>query len=194
MARSRRWHRRPHGSKVSSRSDFREILFAEIISVTGGLFAGFLLALTTDRFYLIPGLLILIPGFLEMRGSISGSLAARLSSGMILGATKPEFAHNRIMKGNVIAAILLALAVSLMLGVIAFGLSWLVFGKAIISIILISVLAGLLSNIIEIPVTIATTFWLFRKGYDPNNIMGPYVTTVGDIVSILSLLIAIMII
>jgi mgtE-like transporter len=58
----------------------------------------------------------------------------------------------------------------------------------------IALIAGLLSNLIEIPLTVLTTFWLFRHGHDPNNIMGPYVTTTGDISSIISIFVAVLII
>ena len=54
-------------------SDFREIVSAEFISITGGLMAGLILSFMLDKIYLVPGLFILIPGFLEMRGSLSGS-------------------------------------------------------------------------------------------------------------------------
>ncbi len=73
---------------------FKEILFSQIISIIGGLIAGTFLAVHTDQLLLVPGLFILLPGFLEMRGSISGTLSARLSSGLFLGVIKPNrFSH-----------------------------------------------------------------------------------------------------
>lgn len=174
--------------------DFKEILGAEIISTTGGLFAGLLLASFVGKLSLIPGLLIFLPGFLEMKGNISGSLSSRLSSGMFLGVLKPKFHRSRVLKGNVIASFLLVIILSLILGSIAYFVSSLVLGINAPQIILVSLIAGIISNLIEIPLTIATTFWLFKKGHDPNNIMGPYVTTLGDIVSIIALLIGILVV
>jgi len=174
--------------------DFREIFSAEILSITGGLFAGTLLAFAIGKIELVPGIFILLPGFLEMRGNISGSLSARLSSGLHLGIVKPKIEKNKIVRGNVIASVLLVIIVSAVLGTVAYFANLYFFGVNNISIIFIALFAGIFSNIIEIPITIFTTFWLFRHGHDPNNIMGPYVTTIGDIVSILSLLIAIVII
>ncbi|MBI2971934.1 MAG: magnesium transporter [Candidatus Aenigmarchaeota archaeon] len=174
--------------------DFREILTTELISVTGGLLAGVLLAFATNQIELIPGVLILLPGFLEMRGNISGSLSGRLSSGLFLGALKPEVRNNRVLRGNIAAALLLVILVSTLLGIVAYAATYYVFGIGSPKIILIAFAAGLLSSIIEIPLTIITTFWLFRHGHDPNNIMGPYVTTTGDIVSIASLLFAMVIV
>ncbi len=176
------------------RKDFREILSAELISVIGGLAAGLLLAFATNQIELIPGLLILLPGFLEMRGNISGSLSARLSSGLIVGAIKPEVANQRIVKGNVTASIILSVFLSLLLGVVAFFSIFLFFQIINYKIIFIALIAGVLSNLIEIPLTIITVFWLFSHGHDPNNIMGPYVTTTGDIISVVSLLVAMVVI
>lgn len=176
------------------RRDFKEMLSAEILAMTGGLFAGFVLAFATKKLELIPGLFILIPGFLEMRGNISGTLSGRLSSGLFVGAIKPRLRRGRILNGNIVASVFLGIAVSLILGVLAYAMSSYVFGIADPRIIALALIAGVLANLIEIPLTVAATFWLFRHGHDPNNVMGPYVTTTGDIVSIISLFIAVLVV
>src|SRR3989344_6234774 len=176
------------------KKDMKEMLSSELISVTGGLIAGFMLASATNQLELIPGILILLPGFLEMRGNISGALSARLSAGMFLGKLKPKFENSRILKSNILACFAQVLIVSFVLGIVSFLSVDIFFGISNMKIVYIAILAGILSNLIEIPLTTIATFWLFRHGHDPNNIMGPYVTTTGDLVSIVSLLIAIVII
>ena len=176
------------------KKDMKEMLSSELISVTGGLIAGFMLASATNQLELIPGILILLPGFLEMRGSISGALSARLSAGLFLGKLKPKLENSKILKSNILACFAQVLIVSFVLGIVAFLAVDIFFGISNMKIIYIAILAGILSNLIEIPLTTIATFWLFRHGHDPNNIMGPYVTTTGDLVSIVSLLIAIVII
>lgn len=172
------------------REEFSEGLLAEIISVSGGVFAGSLLVLSIGRIELLPGLLVLLPGFLEMRGSISGSLSARLSAALFLKYTRPRVRRNFVLRENVVSSVILALAVSIVLGIIAFLISLYIFGIFSPMIIFVALVAGLISNMIEIPLTIFFTFWLFSHGHDPNNVMGPYITTVGDIVSIISIIIA----
>jgi len=130
---------------------------------------------------------------LEMRGNISGTLAARLTSGLFVRAIKPEIKKSKLLYGNVIAAVVLSLIVGAVLGIIACSINFLFFGEMALRIIYIALTSAFLSSMINIPLTVIAVFWLFERGYDPNNIMGPYVTTVGDIVSILSLLAAIMI-
>lgn len=170
-------------------SSFKEIFSSQIISIIGGLIAGTMLAVHIDKILLIPGMLILLPGFLEMRGNISGSFAARLTAGLFLGVVSTKSIKTRIVKGNLLASFVLAVIVSFVLGLIAFLFNLLVFKISTPNIILIPLIAGVIANAIEIPLTLFATLYFFRKGHDPNNIMGPFVTSTGDITSIVSILI-----
>jgi len=172
---------------------FKEILSSQMVSIAGGLIAGTLLAIYTDKLFIIPGMLILLPGFLEMRGNISGSLAARLTSGMFLKVVKKNKINTKIVRGNIFASFFLAIIISLLLGIFAFLFNMWIFHIIMPKIILIPLIAGILANIIEIPITILATFYIFRKGHDPDNIMGPFVTSSGDIVSVVALLFVIMV-
>ncbi|HLD83472.1 MAG TPA: magnesium transporter [archaeon] len=171
-------------------SSFKEILSSQAASIAGGLIAGTLIALHADKLLLVPGMLILIPGFLEMRGNISGSFSSRLTSGLFLGVVKPDRFGTKIVKGNLLASFLQAMIISFSLGVIAFLFNWLIFGVSSTGIIIFPVVAGIIANAMEIPLALFITFYLFRKGHDPNNIMGPVITSTGDIISVISLLIA----
>src|SRR3989344_2430901 len=146
--------------------DFFEISVSELISVTGGIIAGIFLLGLIDKLSLIPGLLILLPGFLEMHGNISGSLAGRLSSALYTKKIKPKFTKSKFLTDNIFSNI------------------------NDIRVLYIALFAAVLTIILEIPITIISTFWLFRHKYDLDDIMGPYVTTLGDIISILSLFLA----
>lgn len=174
--------------------NFKDILSSQIVSVIGSLLAGTLLALYMDKLFLLPGMLILLPGFLEMRGSISGTFASRLSSGLFLKVINPDKVETRLIRGNVIASFLLAMAVSFALGLVAFLLTLVLLQQSIPQLIIVPLLAGIIANAVEIPLTLFMTLYLFRKGHDPNNIMGPFITSTGDIISILSLLAVMMVI
>lgn len=170
--------------------DIKEISASVFLSVTGGLFAGGVLAFFTNQLNLIPGLFVLFPGFLEMRGSITGALSSRIISALHMGKLEPG-KRKGFLVDNIMATILLSLIVSLLLGIFAYILSYFVFKVENLDIIWISVTAALLSSILLVPMTIAPCFWLYKKGLEPGNIMGPYVTTIGDVTSVLSLFIAI---
>jgi mgtE-like transporter len=102
--------------------------------------------------------------------------------------------EKRVLYGNFLASFFLVIMVSFFLGLIAMLFTYLIMGIILWKIIWVSLIAALLANVIEIPSTYFTTLWLFKKGHDPNNIMGPFVSTTGDIVSILALLVAIVVV
>jgi len=169
---------------------FNDILSSQIVSLAGGLVAGTLLALYTNQLLLIPAIFLILPGFLEMWGNVSGTFASRLSSGLFLGVVNPQRMHTKAVAGNLVAAFCLALVVSVVLGCVAFLFNRIVFGLSTYQLLVIPVIAGIIASVIVIPLTLIITFALFRRGHDPNNIMGPLITSLGDVVSVLALLIA----
>ena len=175
-------------------SNFREIISSQIVSMIVGLAAGTLLAIYTDKILLIPGMLLLLPGFLELRGNISGSFASRLSSGMYLNVINPKRLNTKIIRNNLLASFLLVIIVCLALGFIIFVFDYFFFGIYMPRIILLPLIAGVIANAIEITITLFSTAYFFRKGHDPNNLMGPIITSTGDVTSIISIFIAILII
>jgi mgtE-like transporter len=172
---------------------FKEIFSSQLVSIFGGLIAGTFLAVYTDELLMIPGMLILIPGFLEMRGNISGSLASRITSGLFLGIVSPNKVHTKLVRGNIYASFVLVMIVSFALGILACLFNFITLGIFTPKIIIVPIVAAVMSSLIEIPITITATFYLFRKGHDPNNIIGPLVSSTGDVTSILSLIIAMVI-
>lgn len=174
--------------------DFRDILGSELVSVTGGLLTGSILAAQEDVLLAIPGVLIIVPGFLEMRGNISGTLSSRLTAGLFLGEIETGDWRSRIILGNLFGSILLSLGISISLGLIAFLFTLVAFDRIATNLILIPVIAGVVANGIEVPLTVYATFFVFRRGHDPNNVIGPFVTSTGDVTSILALLLAVILV
>lgn len=172
---------------------FKEILCSQIVSIFCGLFAGGILVLYTKNILLIPSMLIILPGFLEMRANISGPLASRISSGLFLGIVNSQMrakTNRKIVQGNILASVLLTIIACLFLGLLAFFMNYFIFKIYMPRIIFVLLFAGLIANVIELPITLFITFFLFQKGHDPNNIVGPFLTSLGDITSIVALLIA----
>lgn len=168
------------------RREIEEIGFAEVISVTGAVLAGLLLVFFEKEILSVPGIFILLPGFLAMKGSIGGSLSARIAN-----AISKKQLNNKLIFNNIVAAFFLSVFVSFLLGLMAFILTKILFGVFLIKIIFVAVFAGILSSVLTINLTINTTIYLSKKGYDPANLMGPYITTIGDFIGILSLFISI---
>ncbi len=168
--------------------DFREIVGFGSVSLVFSLFAGLLLAVFMNKIFIIPGILILLPGFLEMRGNISGSLSSRLTAALFLKIIKPKIKNTKILRDNIIASFLLAFALGITLGLLAVAFEFLIFKVFYWKLLIISLGAALISTILQIPLTVSLTFYFFKKGYDPNNIMGPVITSIGDVTSLFAIL------
>lgn len=171
--------------------NLREMLSAQLISMSIALVAGVALASATHQIELIPGLFVLLPGFLEMRGGISGSLSARLGSALHLGTLEKPYRESALLRDNILATAFLAVAVSTLLGLVAFVASHVLFQITNINLLLVSFIAGILSTVILTPLTLFVTFHSYENGVDPDNVVGPYITSGGDVISILSILFAI---
>ena len=119
-----------------------------------------MLVIYTDKLLLLPGMLILLPGFLEMRGNISGTFASRLSSGLFLGVINPNKIDSHLIRGNLYASFSLAIIVSLVLGLIALAFNYLLLGIVTWQILWLPLIAGIIANGIEIFITLVATIYL----------------------------------
>lgn len=169
----------------------KETLSAELASVTGGLVAGLGLARMTGQLEAIPGMLVMIPAVLGIRGNIGGSLAARLGSALHMGVIRPELLSDGELARNVAASLILSAFESLLIGVFTLGTSILL-GLSVepLGLVLMSLVAGILSAVLEIPAIVGMAIILFRRGVDPDSVMGPIQSTVGDVVCVLCLFLA----
>ncbi|MEK9166744.1 MAG: magnesium transporter [Patescibacteria group bacterium] len=171
--------------------DFDDIFFSQFRGILGGIIVGLIIALHKGNLFEIPGMLILIPGLLEMRGSIGGTFASRICSGLYLGIIKPDKLFTKLIRENFLATLILTATSSTVIGLVAFLVNFFILNNLNPDLILIAVLSGIIGNLIEIPLTLFVTIFYFKRGDDPNNSIGPFVSTTGDIVNILALLIAI---
>ena len=168
--------------------NIEEIIFSQAFSIIGGLTAGTILAIYIDKILLIPGLFILLPGFLEMGNAISGSLSSRLSSRLY----QRKFTHS-ILNQNITASFILILISSTFLGILAYLISKFFFNINSVTIIFITIIASIISGLILLPLTSKIVLWLYHHHDDPDNLIGASSTTLGDIINIGAILISIVI-
>jgi len=158
----------------------------------GGIIAGSTLTLMINLFNTIPGLIIVIPAIIAMRGNISTAFGSRLGSAYHLGIINAENLWNEELKQNIIGSIILSFLVSIIIGILAYVTTLVFFNIRPNPFIIISIviLAGLLSAFILIFLTIIIIYLVFRRGYDPDNITGPALATFGDIVTMFCIFIS----
>jgi len=152
----------------------------------GAIVAGSTLSLMAELFEKIPGLIVVIPAIIAMRGNISTALGSRLGSAYHLGVIDSDNLWSNELKQNVFGSIVLGFIVSLIIGIFAYTSS-VFMGRSPDPVIIISivVIAGILSALILTLMTIAIIFLVFKRGWDPDNITGPALATFGDIVTMI---------
>ena len=164
--------------------DFSESLFSLIFCTFGDLITGIIMGVSTSSLQALPALLILIPPAIGMRGNIFASLGSRLGTYLHTGQISPSF-RGKILSQNVSSSFILSISMSFYLGLLAtFTANFLGMEVKAIDMILISLIGGVLSAFFMLAFTIATAFFSYRLGWDPDNVTTPLITLVGDVITL----------
>ena len=170
-----------------------ETFTALFICAIGDLIAGILLSGMTGTLEMLPGLLVLIPGAIGMRGNIFGALGSRLGSNLHIGTLTPELKRSPILNQNIASAIILTIIMSIFLAFAAKAFCMLL-GFSSISLAeftVISVLGGIFSGALLLPATILISIKSYENGWDPDNVTTPLIAASGDLFTIPSILLAV---
>lgn len=172
---------------------YRETIPVLLVALAGGLFAGLVLEQLVESVTRFPGLLVMVPVFLATRGNVYGSLGGRIASGLHQGLVRPQFEWNPRLVHAVIASFINGIGISIVIGVITW-LSLLLIGwepAALYELVAIMLIAGGLTSFVMIAGLLVLIFAGYRYGYDPDNLVGPIVTTLGDIFGMLFLFLSV---
>lgn len=172
---------------------YRESLPALAVSAAGGLLAGLVLGGMRAELRAVDGLLVIVPALLATRGNVYGSLGARVATGLHQGLVAPRLreADDRLARAAA-AALANGLLASLFAATAAFAvLRTFARDPAPLPILAaIALLSGLLSGVALVSVVLVVVFAGFRRGRDPDTLVGPVVTTAGDVFGLAFLLLA----
>jgi mgtE-like transporter len=186
--RAPRWYR----SLLAERRTLRQGLVALVLSTVAGFVAGLTLAGIGDTLRQLPGLLVLVPAAVGMRGTIFGAIGARLGTTNAAGTFEVSSRRDGVLYRNVYVAVVTTFASSLWLAVLARIVSS-VFGAPSISIwslITISVVGGVLGSVLILLVTIGFSVLSYRRGWDLDSVSTPLVTALGDVATLPTLFLA----
>jgi mgtE-like transporter len=171
----------------------RQSLVALGLNSTSSLVAGAFLGSITGTFAKFPGLLVLVPAAIGLRGNIFGTFGSRISttihSGTFRLSTRPDTALGQ----NVLAAGILTLAMSAVLAVVAkvvavaLGLEGTI---GVLDLAVISIVGGVLGSLVVMAATLGLTAGAVRYGWDLDNVTAPLVSTLGDVLTLPALWLA----
>lgn len=176
----------------AERRTLRQGLVALVLSTAASFVAGLTLGAITGTLDLLPGLLVLIPASVGLRGTIFGAIGARLGTGIHAGLFEPTLRRDSLLRHNVEVGLLSSVLASFYLA----GMARLVasaFGEDTISfwdLLTISVVGGVLASVAILLVTIGIAVLSFRKGWDLDAVSTPMVTAIGDMVTLPTLFLA----
>jgi mgtE-like transporter len=173
---------------------YREALPVLLASAIGGLVAGLVLGGMRTDFENVAGLIALVPALLATRGNVYGALGAKLSSGLHQGLVEPSV---RDADERVISAMAAAMLNGVVISVVAAGMAYaalVALGRPVASLATlaaVALVAGLLSGLVLTLVVVVAVFAGYRRGLNPDTLVGPVVTTTGDVFGVAALLIAV---
>jgi mgtE-like transporter len=157
------------------------------------IFAGQILLDSQETLVLFPIFLISIPVINGVGGNIGSVLGARLASGLHVGYISISLKDKEMHK-NLLMSIFLGIVIYVLLGLIIYYVylfilinNNILFDLTLIMFLSIIIGAGVLLVCVVSLVSVFTAFWSFKKGLDPDDMVAPVVTTVGDVMGILFL-------
>lgn len=174
------------------RTALRRGLIAILATAVTGMVAGLVLAAAEETLARLPGLLLLVPAAIAMRGNVYGALASRLATALHIGTYDEQLRRDSFLGRQIEATSLLTMATSVVVAVFA----W-VFGAAfgldpipVWELVVISTVGGVLASIFLLVVTIALSLISQRRDWNLDDVGAPTVTVAGDILTVPALLLA----
>ncbi|MEO8477617.1 MAG: magnesium transporter [Actinomycetota bacterium] len=174
--------RRLYRSWRAEKRTLRQGLVALTLSTAASFVAGLILASITHTLSALPGLLVLIPAAVGMRGTIFGAIGARLGTASAAGTFETNLKRGGVLAQNVEVAFVTTFTSSLWLAALA-KLATSAFGESSISfwdLVTISVVGGFLGSVLILLVTLLLSVVSYRRGYDLDSVATPMVTALGD--------------
>ena len=170
----------------SERRTLRQGFVALLLGALTSFVAGITLASITGTLERLPGLLILVPAVLGMRGTIFGAIGARLGTATHAGIFQVTRDRGGVLYQNIFVGVVSTLASSLYLAALA-KLSAIAFNLPSISFftfVTIAVMGGIIDSAIILGLTVGLSVLSFRRGYDLDAVSTPVVTAAADMVTV----------
>jgi len=180
----------------SFRRIFLESYPALVLCATLSLSAGLILNSQIESIKTLPLILMMVPPINGINNNVCSILGSRLASALHMGTVEPKFRAQKTLRKNVNATLIISVGVFLFTSVVFFAIA-LISGIALTQSIIIMFaffVASMVAIFVTMFCTIGLAFLSFVKGLDPDNIVIPIVTSIGDIMGVTCLIIAIKIV
>jgi mgtE-like transporter len=170
----------------------RQGLVALALSTLAGFVAGLTLAHITGTLEELPGLIVLIPAAVGMKGTIFGAIGARLGTANVAGLFEPTLRPGSVLQRNVYVAVVTTFSSALWLAILSV-LASAAFGVPSISLwrlATVSIVGGAIGSALILMITLTLSVLSYRRGWDLDSVSTPMVTALGDMTTLPSLFLA----
>jgi mgtE-like transporter len=170
----------------------RQGLVALAISTLAGFVAGLTLAHVTGTLEELPGLIVLIPAAVGMKGTIFGAIGARLGTANVAGLLEPTLKRGSVLQRNVYVAVVTTFSSALWLALLSVLVSA-AFGQPSVAfwrLATVSIVGGALGAALVLLITLGLSVASYRRGWDLDSVSTPMVTALGDMTTLPSLYLA----
>lgn len=171
----------------------RQSLVALGLSTVAMICGGVFLASATDTLGDLPGLLLLVPAAIALRGNVFGALGSRLGTAIAMGTFSVSRRVTTVVGQNIAGAVGLSLGLSVVAALLAKVVAVIFSISPTMStadFIVVSVAGGMLASFLVLAITLLLSAGSVRFGWNLDNVTAPLVTGVGDVVTLPALLIA----
>src|SRR5450755_3682883 len=170
-------------------SGVRAGFVALLISSGGDLVTGVTFATISNTLNLLPGLVVLVPAAIGMRGNVFGALGSRLGTLIHTGTFRVSRRLVTPVGQNVAAALVLSLSTSFALAVLAkvVAVAFNLRSISIIDFMVVAVVGAVLSSLVVLAITIGVASECAKRRWDLDNVAAPIVTAAGDVATLPSL-------
>src|SRR3954469_22092543 len=171
----------------------RQTLVAQTFNSSTSFIAGAFLASISTTLGQYPGLLVLVPAAIGLRGNIFGSFGNRLSTSIHAGTFRLSGRRETVLGQNILASMVLTAGASLLLALAAKGLA-VASGQqhtiATFDLTTVSIVGGLIGSIVVLGFTLSLTAGAVRYDWDLDNVSAPLVGVLGDVLTLPALYLA----
>ena len=158
-------------------ADARQRFVALVLGVVVASFGGLVLASAEGTLAALPGLLLLVPEAIALRGNVFGAMGSRLGTAVHTGTFRFSLHPDGVVGQNLLASAVLTLSLSTVLAVLAKG-TVVVFGLSptmtLADFVVVSTLGGLLASVVLAALTVGLAAGSVRFGWDLDNAIAPW--------------------
>ncbi|MEE9413745.1 MAG: magnesium transporter [Acidimicrobiales bacterium] len=171
----------------------RQSLVALVLSSVAMIAAGVILASATQTLEELPGLLLLVPAAIALRGNVFGALGSRLGTAINMGTFTLSRRLDTLVGQNIVGAIGLSLGLSVAAAFLAKVVA-IVFSVSptmgLADFVVVSVAGGILASLVVLVITLVLAAGSVRSGWNLDNVTAPLVTAAGDVATLPALIAA----